>query len=355
MKLFAYVNPGLEQLAVQEIKEVIDVNAVASEQAVEFDASPEEALKLLFKGHSFIRICALVSKSMEPALNTIFPWNDFFVPNTTFKLELKGIQGEEERQRISKLYFAPLFSELKNFSPKVDFKKPQITLFLLYNNQHYYLGVDLAGFDLNSRYYRVFTSQASMKGDLAYYFLRKAEIKPKQNILFCWVKDGTMAIEAATYLNDLPVQSPRQQYSFSHFPLFQSLSLPTLPEKNNIIHSVAESLPTFNAFRKNASIAGVQNLVKIHRYALDELELKFEKEEFDTVFFYITKKDENKINELYYQTNSILKKKGKVIFITRKGLDLPVPSNSTLLLREDVQRGDSTYCLWMMQKEILSS
>ena len=63
------------------------------------------------------------------------------------------------------------------------------------------------------------------------------------------------------------------------------------------------------ASRKNAKIAGVYDITEFQKYSLVELDVKYSENQFDAVILHITTKDEDKINEIYYQMKYIIHKK----------------------------------------------
>ena len=62
MKFVAVVNPGMEELCKQEIKEILAVSGKMYPQLVEFDASAEQALQLFYHGQSMRRIVISLGK-----------------------------------------------------------------------------------------------------------------------------------------------------------------------------------------------------------------------------------------------------------------------------------------------------
>ena len=54
---------------------------------------------------------------------------------------------------------------------------------IYFNGTEYLAGLDLAGFELNARDYRVFTNSASCKGDLGYFFCAQVWFRPRQKII----------------------------------------------------------------------------------------------------------------------------------------------------------------------------
>lgn len=357
MDCFLLVNPGLEQLAQQELEELVKTKASISGQALEFSLpGNKELIALCTRGQSFRRLLVLIekfSKLEEFDVDKIdFPWPDYFPPQFSFKIEVEGVKGQENRFQLVREGAQKLFPcwEKKRFTPTLDVKKGQFSLVLYWTGRHYLLGIDCIG-EVDARSYRLFPHQATFKGDLAYYFIRQSGFKPKEKLLIGFVRDGGLAIEAALYANKLPgrqvVKVPR-----SAFPLPQ---LPQRPLKQKKISSPIISFDpnrqNIIAAQKNGRIAGVTEAVEFHRYSLDELDTRFSPEEFDRIIIHLTRKDEEKINELFYQCNYVLEKAGHLFIIGRTGLELPVPENYGLVKEQEIQRGESTYKWWLMKKK----
>ena len=136
--------------------------------------------------------------------------------------------------------------------------------------------------------------------------MRFSGFKRGEKLLSGFCKDGAMAIEAA---------------SFS--------------EKN--IFAFDNSVPNIVAARKNAKLAKVE--VEFNKYSLEDLDIKYEDKFFDRLIFQITKKDEGKLNEIYYQANFVLKKKGTLLLIGRTGWEVSISEKFKLLRDEEFSKG----------------
>ncbi len=231
-------------------------------------------------------------------------------------------------------------------------------LFLVFHNgKEYFLGIDLAGRELNSRSYRIFPHQASFKGDLAYALVRKSGYAPGKKMLVGFAKDGALPIEAALFAGKKRVHEGRN-FSCHKFPFFLGLEetkeerggKKEEPGKIEIL-AFDESTPNVIAAKKNLRLAGVKDLVDMQKRALDELDVRYEKSFFSVLIFHLTTKDEEKINEIYYQADYVLKPQGKMLLIARKNFELPIPSQFKLLQEEELRRGDSFLKLWLLEKK----
>ena len=128
------------------------------------------------------------------------------------------------------------------------------------------------------------------------------------------------------------------------------MKLESSQKEKTIIYAFDEALPNLMAARKNISLAGVKDFVTIQKLAVDELDVKFAEKEFERIMFQITTKDEDKINEIYYQSSYLLRKGGTLFLITRKKLDLSVPEKFSLVRKDELKRGESVHSLWLLQR-----
>ncbi len=364
MKLFILVNPGLEKIGQEEIKELLGaaagVAATINPAVLEIEVkNQEEILKLIYGMQSVRRILIPLGKFKTitgylklASLN----WADFFSSELSFKVEVENVKGQENREEIAKKIAGKVFTVLTNSKlvPKLEMKKPDILINVYFNNQEYFIGIDLIGVELNARGYRVFPHSASFKGDFAYAFIRKSGFKPENKLLVGFAKDGTLAIEAALYANQLPVHpSQEKRFSFFKFPFFSQVNFPIpVPAlKPTVISAFDESQQNLIAARKNSQLAGTANHINFYKMALDELDVKFEPEEFDQLIFQITTKDEEKLNEIYYQANYVLKPKGTLLLIARPNWEISLSSKFKLVIKEEILRGGSTHKLWLLKKK----
>ncbi|MBI2665909.1 hypothetical protein HYX12_04775 [Candidatus Woesearchaeota archaeon] len=361
MKCFAITHPQLDTLCQQELKEFYGLKSASKKNVITVEVKDKENILLLFSHlQSVRRLLVLVDHQKE--LNKIslnFPWTDYFTTSFSFKVDVENIKGQENRFEIAKRISSCLFEELKKagINAKIDFKNPDVLLIVYgLNNKkgevkEYYVGIDLAGQEIHKRYYRLFPHSASFTGDIAYYLVKYAGFSGKERLLIGFCKDGTIAIEAALYANRIAVQ--KGTCAYQKFPLFQNINIPkqSLPEKSVKIFAFDESLPNITATRKNIQLAGVQEFLDFRKYPLEDLEIKYGKDSFEIIIFYLTAKDEERINEIYYQINYMLKTKGKILFITRKSWDIPISDKYRLVQKEELIRGDSAQVLWLLEKK----
>ncbi|MBU1632415.1 MAG: THUMP domain-containing protein [Nanoarchaeota archaeon] len=366
MKLFALVNSGLETISAEEIKELTKITPLTYQNVLEFSLEDkEEILKLIYGSQSIRKI--IVSLGKFRTVDSInfndvdLNLKDFFSDDLSFKVEVENVKGQENRISIAKMVVGKVFSKLKelNISPKVELKKPDLVVDVFFNGENYFVGIDLCGVELDARPYRVFPHAASFKGDMGYFFVRKSKFKLGNNLLVGFVKDGVIAIEAALNTSGFFVQNTKKkEFSLFKFPFFnkfdfQSFFTKTLEDKSFQKNIVAfdESQQNITSARKNAQLVGVKELIDFHKISLDELDVKFKENMFDNLIFQITTKDEDKLNEIYYQASYVLKQKGILLLIGRKNWKPSISDKFKLLSEEEVHKGESVHKIWLLEKK----
>ncbi len=358
MKSYLLVNAGVEQLTQQDLQQQYDLSSSSpAPNIIECDAPPQTLLSLATHLQTPRRLLIAINKFKTPESisfsSTTFPFTDIFTNETTFKIEVENLSGIDNRLALAKIVAGKLYNTFQSIGidPKLDLKHPQILLVVFYSADQYFIGIDITGFELNSRPYRIFPHQSSFKGDLAYFFTRQSQFQPEKKLLVGFAKDGTLAIEAALYASHTPLFDPTS-FSCQHFPSWKNLFLtPHSPQIPQLIYVFDETTQNITAIRKNSYLAKVDKFLHISKHSLDELDTKYDPHSFDTIIFHITSKDEEKINDLYYGLDYILKPLGTVLIISRPSWEFPLSSKFTLLEQKDLMKGDSIYRTWLLQKK----
>ncbi|MBU0460109.1 MAG: methyltransferase [Nanoarchaeota archaeon] len=321
MKVAVIVNPGLEKLAQQELKEKFKVKAVVNSSLLSFEFEQKE-LEKLTKLQAVKRVILPFGEVIgEKVSFDKFSFNDYFKEEIKLKIEVENVKGQDNRIEIAKKITEQLFPLLEEnkIKTKIDYKKPDHLVIVYDTKEKLVFGLDYTGRELNLRDYRVFAHSASFKGDLAYYFVRKAGFQKNEKLLSGFCKDGAIAIEAALF-------SPESE-----------------------IEAFDSGIANVNAAKKNAKLAKVD--LKINKYSFEDLDLKYGKETFDRVIFQVTTKDEVHLNEIYYQANYILKTKGTLFLIGRKNWAVTIPQKFKLLKEEELLWGESIHKMWLLEKK----
>jgi 23S rRNA G2445 N2-methylase RlmL len=352
MKVYLITNSGLEQIAAEEVKEKISVDSKVSSGVVQFSSGVDGVLKFVKSCQAGRRLLVAIDETDEVnSLKINMALSDYFSRGVKFKVAVEGVKGQDNRTLIAKTIAGKIFSKLEEESieAELELKNPELLVVVYYNGTNYFLGIDIMGKELDSREYRVFTSSASFKGDFGYALVKNSNFSLEEKALFGFVKDGTMAIEAALWANNLPLLK-KIKYSFKKMKIFDSVDS-VLEQKSPIsIYAVDSAIGNVNACRRNSSLAGVKELIKIQKATLEDWDSKYEEHEFNLLVIQVTSKDEEKLNEIYYQAKYLLKVGGRLMFVARPNWEPTISNKFKLLKEEELTRGESKYKYWLLER-----
>ena len=286
MKALLITIKGGEQAAKQELKELLNIEGKAIDEAVEFEFEKYEQLfKLCYFSQSAIRIIQIDTPK------------NWLKPGMTFRVRCDEREKEAELgEKINK----------KN-EYKVDLENPQVPFY-----QHKkYLGIDFTD-DISKRDFRIFTHRHSLKGTTAFILLKEAGYTGKETILDPCAKDGTVILEAVHYSIKRPIRFFSRNFLFTKFEKFKDYDFEKFFnsfKQEKIKPEIYASSPDFrdvSAVRKNSRIADVTEF-NLSKLDYDWLDTKFKKDEIDIIISY-PNFSQPQWKEFYYQIAFLAKK-----------------------------------------------
>lgn len=368
-EIYFLVHLGLEKTCQQELQEKGNIVSTSGRGLVICSLAPEkwmgtirqlQSIRAVLLGMGRFPDISLLSSSLHSVLGS-FPWNELNAER--YALELEHF-STEQRQELLPLLGKELIKVWikEHITWKQDYKQADVRIVLHHTGKEILMGIDLAGRELHKRSYRVFPHAAGFTGDIAYYLVRKTGYIPGERLCIGFVKDGSLAIEAALLADHLPLVPAKT--SFAAERLFPSLAISpilpsplskttppeTTPPEASIL-AFDPSRQNIIAARKNAKIAGVSRQIDIQRYAVDEMDMRYGESAVDRLLFHLTTKDEDALGELFHQATYILKPRGTFVLITRKVMELSIPDEFRLLQQEELVRGDSVQRIWLLEKK----
>lgn len=337
MQAIAITQKGMEDIAATEIKELIGADSKAEDSVLIFDAKPADLCLLCYKAQSLSRVLAFLGEFEANAdfgvssenLKGIMDKADFAEwTEEKFMVECKR-EGEHD---FTSHEFMKKASELitKKTNARVDFKSPDIIFYILISGKKGYFGVDIAGFDLGKREYKVFGHPSSIKGPIGYALVRLSGYDKKKAFLDPFMGSGVVAIEAALFASGFPVNYyKRDKFSFTHLKPFSGIDFNKFFEKisrkpaKTEVHGFDSSMLNLQNAKKNAKIAGVNKFISFSRLNTEWLDTKFSKGKIGCIATNPPQpskfsKDIDKLyNEFFYQAEYILNKKGRIALIAK--------------------------------------
>ena len=359
MEGLAITSKGIEDIAALEIKEITKAKTDIKEGCVIIQTKEIlDLCKLCYEAQSLEKILLLLGHfcfsdpedfytKISGIVNKI-KLQEWLDKKTTFRISNKkidnAINSEEINARVGELIIDRIKKE-KKYAQKVDLENPDVILFVYIINGMCYLGIDLSGFDLHKRDYRIFCCPRELRATIAYSLSRIAGYEPEDLSLDPFCGSGSILIEAALFAAKMPINFYRKEkFQFLKLKELQKIKFDKLfkevdkkiSKKKTRIYGYDLVLHYIQSARKNAKIAGIQKQITFSRVDIDWVDIKFKKCSVDKIITQppqltqnTNPKDIEKMyDNLFYQAEYILKKSGSVTLI----------SPSTALLRKSAEK-----------------
>jgi putative N6-adenine-specific DNA methylase len=341
MKGLALTQRGVEDVTSLELKELICAKTEIHDGFVLFEFKKLEALATLcYTAQSVRKVLFLLNSCTFEQLNSVLEnieYKEWMDDKTTFRVSCEvhenGVDSSELAKKAGGIIFDAIERKL-GFTPTVNLESPQVTFYILVQKNICYIGVDVSGKDLSKREYKIFGSQNSIKGTIAYALLRAGDYKAQEVLLDPFCKSGEIVIEAALFASQLSVNYySKEDFSFVKLKLFKDLDSKKLFEK--IDAKISKQIAHIYAYdsdqkliiqaKKNAKIAGIQKEITFSRQNLEWIDLKQKEKAVDKIITYppqLSKKTEDseiekKYHEFFYQAEYILKDNGLIVMLTK--------------------------------------
>ncbi|MBT4540665.1 hypothetical protein HOC35_04070 [Candidatus Woesearchaeota archaeon] len=332
MKGLVICNKGIEDIAAQEIEEIIDEVGVVNDNVVIFEADTEKLVKLTYLARSIKRTLLLLGRAtISNKLDDFLPLitqlvkqvkSDEWLENKTFKVVCKRLgdhdfSSQDVAEKVGELL-------LKKHKCNVAMKDPQIKIYVFINEHQLYLGVDFSGVNLSKREYKIFSVGSSLNGALGYALLRIAKLKHNETILDPFCGSGIISIEAGLYLRNISTNFYRKdKLWFTRFLKTNPSKFDKQFEPEAKIIAYDKLMSYMQATKKNAQIAGVSKYITVSKIDLEWLDTKLDKGQVDkivTIMPSLTKNTNEKeiekiYREFFHQADYVLDELGKIVFI----------------------------------------
>jgi 23S rRNA G2445 N2-methylase RlmL len=340
---------GIEDVAAKEVEEILKAKPRIEQMAVVFEAKDLlELCRLCYISQSAARVVLLldefsISKDFDDTCRIIgehlktVNLGDWITKDTRFKVECRR-EGEHgfKSQAIAEWLGGRVFDKMKQekgFELSASLKDPNIVLYVFIVDDKLYMGIDLAGFDVSKRDYKIMSHMPSIKGNIGYALLRLAGFERKSALLDVSSYSGVVPIEAALFATDRPVNYFRKnELHFTKFPalegtdfdkFFEAIDSKIKDKPNKELMCINNQLKYISAAKSNSKIAGVNKSVEFSRFDVEWLDTKFPKGSVEIMAsnsHRISRINEAGMvkyyNELFYQANYILKKTGRIGLLT---------------------------------------
>ncbi|UXD21266.1 rRNA (guanine-N2)-methyltransferase [Ignicoccus pacificus DSM 13166] len=205
MKVVFTTNPGLEDVAAEEVSEwgvkILSLEEGRAEGLWEGDL--EDLVWKLERSNTIHKAFALFYEGDFEKVD--LSWvKEFITPHADFAVRAQRIGEGPESPEIARIIGEKVIDEVKKFygsPPKVNLDYPSIVIVAEWRFGKLRVGLLLSGEEsLHRRYYRVYEHMASLKPTIAYSMLKMGEAERAQVLVDPMCGSGTIAIEATKFL-----------------------------------------------------------------------------------------------------------------------------------------------------------
>lgn len=369
-------------ITVLEVKELLKKTATKlHESCIISDCSLSDIVKLTYHCQSAKRVCILLSKISlsnplkEEAIRTDVQAISTTLDETTLQKLSKNTQTfgvfvhKTTYQRLSSPDLAgiigeQLTAEFKRIriSLSVNLKIPDLPILSLIDETNLLIGLDLAGFPLEKRPYKLISHPSSLNGAFAYSLLRLAGITKESKILDPFCSSGTLIIEAALFQEEQSCFHFHNKFSGLRIPFTKKefeKEVSKLQKKQcsnkQLLFGFDGQVKMMLAAQKNAKIAGIFEAVKFSKASIDWIDTKFDKNEIDCIItnppkiskrMGNTKKILKLYDDLFFQANYLLKEGGTLaILLVQESSVLEIAKKYHFELKKDltIKSGEQSY------------
>jgi 23S rRNA G2445 N2-methylase RlmL len=283
MRAFAVTIEGFEDVAQQEVKELIDVDSSIEPSILLFETNKNDLAKLTYKTQSLKRTAELIAiipvdlnlEITEKNIKEAFTSPD--IKNKTFKVMTTRVGKHDfSSQNISRLIGSQI-------DAKVDMENPDIIIYCYIRGEKAYIGIDYAGIDLSKRDYKIYPHPAALNGAVAFSLLKLAGYDKTKVVLDPFCGASTIAIEAALKATNISPNFFRKDKLICS----KNHNLETFDEQKSEKHEKIFSFDSSNHFvstsKKNAKIANINKSISFSRMEIEWLDTKVDKESIDVI------------------------------------------------------------------------
>ena len=358
MLVLILTNKGLEEAAFQEIKRLLGLEAEKKEGYLIINVTErKEIYKLAYLGRSFTRVLEVMSQGENP-----FEINY----SISFSKE-KTISVEVEREGEHEFNSADLYKDASEKLRKQGYnisKNPDIPLMLFVKDKNAYFCIDYCGFDTGKREYRIFTAHDAIKGNVAAGILLEADFSKGKTFFDPFCRDGIFAIESCLIAKNQSVHYyNKEKFAFLNVFDEDASILYEFDEIEDVKAEITASDTNFaniSSAKKNATIATVVKDIRFLRCAIDDIDLKFDKE----VDFIATmplqpgrtvqeKIVEKVAGQFFNRAKEILNEDGKIVLVLKRGWEIyeKMAEGFELISKNEVMQGKEKVNILVMKKK----
>ena len=230
-RYFAQVTGGLEDLALEEIKELGGYGFQEAYRGVYFSCEIKNLYKIIYKTRIATRILAPLiqfkafdDKRLYGMTKTV-NWSDFLTTDTTFRIysnvSHSKINHSNYAGQVVKDAIVDQFREKEGKRPSIDKADPDVSINLYIHSDKATISLDLSGESLHKRKYRKISTKAPMQETLAAAIIRASKWNGETPLYDPMCGSGTLLSEALMHYCKIPPAYYREKFGFMFLPEYK--------------------------------------------------------------------------------------------------------------------------------------
>lgn len=355
--------PFADKFIFYEIKKIIDKDLIVIEKGLyQLNVKSEKELfeivyELIYYSrlieNILLKVCEFKSLELVHLDNNNL---DFSNKNLTFKVDsvyLKNIDHLDANKKLGHIILEHASNLL------VDLSDPQIIFLPISTTKINYLTVDLVGFRVTKRDYKLNNNTNSINSIVPNYLFYLLELdKCEKNYIIIDPNSdlGDVIIESSLF-NPRSALNVKNRHDFAIKSLFSQIpKIPKNIEDKNKYIAVVQNNKTFKHLKENINYSGQK--IKTSQYEQDWLDVKFHGGDIDYIvsnFSHYHNRDdfEHFQKEFFYQAEFICKK--KIGIISKKEINLDFLKKYKLEVKyfEEIFIGEQKYFIYVIIKRAL--
>jgi 23S rRNA G2445 N2-methylase RlmL len=359
MKVLAMCHEGCEYVTALEAKELVKKKAAIHRSCVEFPVKDvKEAASFAYFSQSSLGVMLLLHQCPLKELEKRAAKVDFdkWLGKETFMVRCVKKNYDGSGQDLESMVGGIIKTKAT-----VDLTNPKHIVLIYIVQDECYIGIDLCGFDISKRDYKIFSTSSSLRGTMAYSIVRLSGYSGKGVLLDPFCGSGTIPIEAAMFSRKVGANAFRAE-KFPYSKLVDAQSHPRGEAKIQI-YAFDKTFHCVSSAKKNAKIASVHKDVRFSRLDVEWLDTKFDRGSVDFIVADVPRLSKiancvevQKIyKEFFYQAEFVLAKNGKIALLSNKGEELIHHASErsfTLESKREVWAGKEKNILLVFKKGI---
>ena len=213
-ELIATCNPGLEEVAIEEVLGLgLEANPF-KKGSIRIEGDTRDIVRLNYLSKTLHRIVLVLVKGEVDGLDGIYTlarsvdYEALLPPSQSFAVRSNRVGVHPftsmDISRVVGQAVIDTYLQRGLKRPPVDLTSPDVTILAELRDGSFWMGIDTTGESLHRRWYRRFTYITSLKSTIAHSMVRLSGLREGESLLDPMCGTGIIPIEAYHYLSGTP-------------------------------------------------------------------------------------------------------------------------------------------------------